>query len=86
MRLMVWSPAVTRAPSVLRIVVCGLVVFMYRAGSRTVPEVDSVQHTNTVSKSSWPERRGEEAGKKGESDGGSGRDEKSTYRYKGQER
>ena len=51
-----------------------------------MPEVDSVQHTNTVSKSSWPERRGEEAGKKGESDGGSGRDEKSTYRYKGQER
>ena len=24
-----------------------------------------MQHTNTVSKSSWPERRGEEAGKKG---------------------
>lgn len=61
---MVWSPAVTRAPSVLRIVVCGLVVFMYRAGSRTVPEVDSVQHTNTVSKSSWPKRRGEEAGRR----------------------
>lgn len=83
---MVWSPAVTRAPSVLRIVVCGLVVFMYRAGSRTVPEVDSVQHTNTVSKSSWLKRRGEEVGKNGESEGGSGRDKKSTYQYKGQER
>jgi hypothetical protein len=86
MRLMVWSPAVTRAPSVLRIVVCGLVVFMYRAGSRTVPEVDSVQHTNTISKSSWLKRRGEEVGKNGESEGGSGRDKKSTYQYKGQER
>ncbi|KAH8642462.1 hypothetical protein IG631_05404 [Alternaria alternata] len=83
---MVWSPAVTRAPSVLRIVVCGLVVFMYRAGSRTVPEVDSVQHTNTVSKSSWPKRRGEEAGKKGRARRGSERDGKSTYRYKGRER
>ena len=83
---MVWSPAVTRAPSVLRIVVCGLVVFMYRAGSRTVPEVDSVQHTNTVSKSSWPKRRVVEAGKKGESEWGSEGGKKSTYRYKGQER